>query len=163
MIPLWTTQEVNSCYYENFFLGLQPFNLEIRFAVAMTSTQHKIFDSQCLSFGQINPNISIFFLSPTTPSKTILLSKPCFLLPANSVPSVLKVPIWNQLLNISGFRFGATYFSKKIKDALKGRKAPFIFQGIYLETCFDHFWLPFWELIFKDPETSPFSISIFPF
>ena len=66
---------------------------------------------------------------------------------------------WTFLASVSG----PLIFPKKSKMPWKGVKHLSFFQGIYLETFFDHFWLPFWELILKDPETSPFSISIFPF
>ena len=49
-----------------------------------------------------------------------------------------------------------------MKGAIRGLKAPFISQGTYLDTIFEHFGLPFWEKI-KDFETFPLSISMFPF
>ena len=49
-----------------------------------------------------------------------------------------------------------------MKGALRGLKAPFISQGTYSDTIFEHFGLPFWEKM-KDFETFPLSISMFPF
>ena len=49
-----------------------------------------------------------------------------------------------------------------MKGALRGLKAPFISQGTYSDTIFEHFGLLFWEKM-KDFETFPLSISMFPF
>ena len=45
-----------------------------------------------------------------------------------------------------------------MEGALTRLKAPFILQGAYLEKKSVIFWLPLWEPIIKDFETSPLHI-----